>query len=263
MASATQHRVTLLLSAAVLLLASPTAAAGAGSCGAADKLPANRSYAHCAALGPLGATLHWTYDAKAALLSLAFVAAPPNGTNGWVAWALNPTGAGMKGAQALVAFKRGNPPAFVVNTYNLTGHRALGGDSTPIAFAATDLAADESGGEVRLYGKLQLRPGMDAVNHIWNVGSTVADGAPVKHALAQENLDARGRLVLSAGTVLGPAPAPGGGGSSAPKNSSSGGAAPAPPSVGAEPTGAAAATSSYVSAPVLMLLAFASFLAVA
>ncbi|CAL5087518.1 unnamed protein product [Urochloa decumbens] len=262
MASATQlHRgATLLLLSAVLLLASSMSAVGAGSC-ADDKLPANRSYAHCAALSPLGATLHWTYDAKAALLSLAFVAAPPtNGsTGGWVAWALNPTGAGMKGAQALVAFKRGNPPAFVVNTYNLTGHRALGGDPTPIAFAATDLAADESGGEMRLYGKLQLRPGMDVVNHIWNVGSTVADGAPVKHALAQENLDARGKLALSAGTVFGPAPAPAPGRSSA-KNSSSGGAAPPPPA-GAETTAEAAAAATYVSAPVLMLLAFAGFFA--
>ncbi|CAL5082213.1 unnamed protein product [Urochloa decumbens] len=198
MASATQlHRgATLLLLSAVLLLASSMSAVGAGSC-ADDKLPANRSYAHCAALGPLGATLHWTYDAK-----------------------------------------------------HLLG---------------TDLAADESGGEVRLYGKLQLRPGMEVVNHIWNVGSTVADGAPVKHALAQENLDARGKLVLSAGTVLGPAPEPApaapGGGSSVPKNSS-GGAAP-PPSADGKSTGAAAAAASYVSAPVLMLLAFAGFVAVA
>ncbi|CAN6182846.1 unnamed protein product [Urochloa humidicola] len=256
MAFATQHRGATLLFlpfVVLLLLASSTApttraaaaAAGAGSC-AADKLPANRSYAHCAALGPLGATLHWTYDAKTAILSLAFVAAPPAG--GWVSWALNPTGDGMKGAQALVAFKRGNPPAFLVNTYNLTGHRALGGDPTPIAFASTDLAADESGGKVRIYGKLQLRPGMEVVNHIWNVGSST----PVKHALAKENLDARGRLVLS-GSVIGPAPAPGAPGGSSAKNSSSGGAAP--PSGGAKPTG------TYVSAPVLMLLAFAGFLA--
>nr|CAB3453859.1 unnamed protein product [Digitaria exilis] len=253
---------SLLLPAVVLLLATnlAAAAAAAGSC-ADDNLPSNRTYAHCAALGPLGATLHWTYDAKTALLSLAFVASTPgdNGTGGWVSWALNPTGSGMKGAQALVAFKRGNPPAYVVNTYNLTGHRALGGDSTPIAYKATDLAADESGGKVRLYGTLQLQQGMEVVNHIWNVGSTVTDGAPVKHALDQENLDAKGRLVLS-GSVLGPAPepapAPGQGGSSPKSSSSSGGAVP---SGSTTPTGAAAAR---VSAPVLMLLAFAGFLAI-
>ncbi|CAN6196505.1 unnamed protein product [Urochloa humidicola] len=94
---------------------------------------------------------------------------------------------------------------------------------------------------------------MEVVNHIWNVGSTVADGAPVKHALAKENLDARGRLVLSGGSVLGPAPAPVAPGGSSTKNSSSGGAVP--PSGGAKP-----AAGTYVSAPVLMLLACAGFL---
>ncbi|KAJ1290275.1 hypothetical protein BS78_02G230800 [Paspalum vaginatum] len=260
MASATQHRgagAALLLSAVLLLLASSMAAtyAAAAGCGDDEKFPANRSYAHCAALGQLGATLHWTYDAKTALLSLAFVAktAGDNGGDGWVSWALNPTGGGMKGAQALVAFKRRRTPAYVVNTYNLTGHRALGGDPTPITYRATDLAADESGGKVRLYGTLQLPQGMEAVNHIWNVGSSVTDGAPVKHALAQENLDARGRLVLS-GSVLAAAP------ETAPATTvggGSGGAAAAPS--GAK---AAAAAATQVSAPMLVLLALAGFLAV-
>uniref|UniRef100_K4A0G8 AIR12 DOMON domain-containing protein n=1 Tax=Setaria italica TaxID=4555 RepID=K4A0G8_SETIT len=203
----TQHRGATLLLASVLLLISSLATTTRAAMTAAgsytdDKLPANRSYAHCAALGKLGTTLHWTYDAKTALLSLAFVAPPAPGANGtgWVSWALNPTGDGMKGAQALVAFKRGKPPTYV----------------------ATDLAADESGGKVRLYGKLRLHQGMEVVNHIWNVGSTVTDGAPAKHALGQENLNAKGRLVLS---------------------------------------GSAAST--YVSAPVLMLLGFAGFLAIA
>nr|CAB3457485.1 unnamed protein product [Digitaria exilis] len=230
----TQHRGASLLLPAVLLLASsmaPNLAAVAGSC-ADDNLPANRTYAHCAALGPLGATLHWTYDAKTAQLSLAFVAATTPGANGtgvgWVSWALNPTGDGMKGAQALLALRTSAASPYVVNTYNLTGYHALGANSTPIAYKATGLAADESGGKVRLYGTLQLEQGMEVVNHIWNVGSTVtADGAPFKHAFAQENLDAKGRLVLS-GSVLGPAPEP----------------SPAPPPSGSatEPTGEAAAT---------------------
>ena len=96
MTSATQHRGgTILLLPAVLLLASSLAtttraAAAASSCADDDKLPANRSYAHCAALAQLGATLHWTYDAKTALLSLAFVAKAPAGADGgggWVSWA--------------------------------------------------------------------------------------------------------------------------------------------------------------------------------
>nr|TKW33954.1 LOW QUALITY PROTEIN: hypothetical protein SEVIR_2G273000v2 [Setaria viridis] len=250
----TQHRGATLLLASVLLLISSLATTTRAAMTAAgsytdDKLPANRSYAHCAALGKLGTTLHWTYDAKTALLSLAFVAPPAPGANGtgWVSWALNPTGDGMKGAQALA---RQAADVRRQHTYNLTG-AALGGDSTPIAYEATDLTADESGGKVRLYGKLRLHQGMEVVNHIWNVGSTVTDGAPAKNALDQENLNAKGRLVLSACSGRRWSRC------SAAKNSSGGAA---PPS-GAKPTGEAAST--YVSAPVLMLLAFAGFLAIA
>ncbi|RLM75219.1 auxin-induced in root cultures protein 12-like [Panicum miliaceum] len=95
---------------------------------------------------------------------------------GWVSLALNPTGNGKRGAQALVAFKGGQLPAYAVNTYNLTGHRALDGDPTPIAYRAMDLAADESSGKVHLYGKMQLHQRMEVVNHIWNVRSSVPSG---------------------------------------------------------------------------------------
>ncbi|KAF8780915.1 hypothetical protein HU200_000879 [Digitaria exilis] len=193
----------------------PNLAAVAGSC-ADDNLPANRTYAHCAALGPLGATLHWTYDAKTAQLSLAFVAATTPGANGtgvgWVSWALNPTGDGMKGAQALLALRtsaaspyRGNPPAYVVNTYNLTGHRALGGDSTPIAYKASDLAAElGADGRARVYGRLKLgNSGANGgvLNQVWQVGASVTGGTPAPHAMGADNLAAKDKLDLLRGTT--------------------------------------------------------------
>ena len=99
--------------------------------------------------------------------------------------------------------------AYVVNTYNLTGYRPLSAASTPITFEATELAADEGAhGKVRLYGTLQLPKGMEAVNHIWQVGSTVANGVPAKHAFAQENLEAKGSLVLTGAGATEAAPAP-------------------------------------------------------
>ncbi|XP_062193603.1 auxin-induced in root cultures protein 12-like [Phragmites australis] len=246
MASATQHRGAILL-AAVLLMASPMAMRGAAAAGCGgEKFPAGRSYANCTDLAPLGAALHWTYDVKAASLSVAFVAKPAGANGaGWVSWAINPTGDGMKGAQALVAFKGAPSSAYVVNTYNVTGYRLLSANSTPIAFKATELAADESGAKVRLYGKLQLHQGMKVVNHIWQVGSAVTSGAPAKHAFAKDNLEAKGKLVLAAGVA--PAPAVGG-----PSGKAS--------ATGA-PSGGKSAAATYVSAPVLMLLALAGFLA--
>jgi hypothetical protein len=250
-----QHGRAILALAVALLLASPmatTRAVAATSGCEGDKLPAGKSYAHCAALPYLGAKLHWTYDAKTGSLSVAFVAKPAGGAGGWVSWAINPTGDGMKGAQALLAFKGAS--TYVVNTYNITGYNPLGAP-TPIAYKATDLTADESGGEVRIYGKLQLGPGLEKVNHIWQVGSKVTNGAPAEHAFDKPNLQAKGKLVLSgAAQPLGAAaPAPAGAGAS-PTNGGGGGAAPS----GGK--SAAAAATAYVSAPALTLLALAGFL---
>lgn len=250
---------TMPIALLLLLLASTRAAsaAGAGAC-AAEKFPAGKTYATCEDLPQLGAALHWTYDESKSSLSLAFVAAPA-GTNGWVAWALNPTGEGMAGAQALVALKGSGAPT--VRTYNITGYVPLGKASTPIAFPATDLAADSgSGGKIRLYGKLQLHTGMKAVNHIWQVGSSVTAGAPDKHAFAAGNLASKSKLVLSgkaaSATSPAPAPAPMAGG---PSGSDGGAAATTAPSAGKSPSGAAAVG---VSAPALRVLALMGLLAV-
>ncbi|KAL5201451.1 hypothetical protein ABZP36_035805 [Zizania latifolia] len=252
----TTHLRDVLLAVVGLLLAASTAAtraAGASSC-EGERFPAGRSYATCADLPTLGATLHWTYDAAASALSVAFVAKPAADA-GWVSWAINPTGDEMKGAQALVAFKGGvSSSVYVVNTYNITGYKPFPAESTPIAFNATDLAADESGGKVRLYGKLQLPQGMEVVNHIWQVGSTVTGGAPIKHAFAEENLDSKGRLVLTGHGAQEPSPAPMAGGPSAESEEAE---ASPEPSHGKSPSAATA----YSPSPALILLALAGFLA--
>ncbi|KAE8785122.1 hypothetical protein D1007_41196 [Hordeum vulgare] len=281
-------RRSILQLALLLLAASPAAmlAAGGGAC-ESEEFPAGRSYATCADLPTLGASLHWTYDAATSSLSLAFAAKPPGASGaGWVAWGINPTGDGMKGAQTLVAFKSSG--AYVVNTYNLTGYRPLSAGSTPIAFEAAELAADEGAdGKVRLYGTLQLPKGMEAVNHIWQVGSMVANGVPAKHAFTPENLEAKGSLVLTGAGATDAAPAPMTGGPSGEEATSNletetaPEAAPTPVAGGpsteeaagnlekgnapspapAPSSGSATATTTYALAPVfILILAFAGFL---
>lgn len=137
---------------------------------------------------------NWTYDdaSGAPSLSLAFVAAPA-APGGWVAWGINPTGTGMVGAQVLLALAGGAAVSWTtssssspaVRTYNITGYAPLGEASTPIAFPATDLAADVSsdGKKVRLYATLKLDKGMTVVHHVWQVGSSVTRRAPDVHAM--------------------------------------------------------------------------------
>lgn len=69
-----------------------------------QKFTKNRIFQHCDDLPQLKSYLHWTYDSKNSLLSLAFIA-PPSKPNGWIAWGINPNGTGMIGTQALIAFK--------------------------------------------------------------------------------------------------------------------------------------------------------------
>jgi hypothetical protein len=265
MASTTtqQHRRRAILQLVILLVASQAAMlSAAGACESAV-FPAGKSYTTCSDLPTLGGTLHWTYDAADSSLSLAFTAKPA-ATGGWVAWGINPTGDGMKGAQTLIAFKQTG--AYVVNTYNLTGYGPLGAASTPIAYEATELAADDGdNGTVRLYGKLQLPKGMVTVNHIWQVGSVVANDAPVKHAFGQENLEAEGSLSLTGADAPEAAPAPVAG---APLSGESGDmetqAASSPAPSGGKPSPSpSAAFTAYASSPVLVvLLALAGFLAI-
>ncbi|KAM0890372.1 hypothetical protein ACQ4PT_027081 [Festuca glaucescens] len=258
MASTVPRHIAMLV--LVLAAASTRAASAAGAC-AAEKFPAGKTYATCSDLPQLGAALHWTYDESKSSLSVAFVAAPA-GPNGWVAWALNPTGEGMAGAQALVALKgssAGGAPA--VKTYNITGYVPLGGASTPIAFPATDLAADSgSGGKIRLYGKLQLKKGTTAVNQVWQVGTSVTGGAPDKHAFSAGNLAAKAKLVLSGkATAPAPSPAPVAGGPAGSAGSDAGAGAATTPAAGKSASGAA---SVGVSSVALVALALMGFLAV-
>jgi hypothetical protein len=252
------HRLALLL----LLLAAPRLASAAGAC-AAEKFPAGRTYETCEDLPKLGASLHWAYDASKHTLSVAFVAAPA-AAGGWVAWGLNPTGEGMAGTQALVALKGSGSAAPSVNTYNITGYVALGAASMPIAFPATDLAADAagSGGKMRVYGKLQLRAGMRAVNQVWQVGSSVTGGAPDKHALDAANLAAKSKLVLAGKSAAAASPAPAlapEAGGPAASSGDSGASSSLAPSAGKSPS--AAVTAAVVSAPALLVLALVGLLA--
>lgn len=191
-----------------LLLAPPRAAGAGGRC-AGESFSANRApYAACSDLPRLGASVHWTYDRASGDLSVAFVAAPA-APGGWVAWALNPTGDGMPGAQALLALPSSSSGGWAVRTYNVSGY-ALG-EPGPIAFPASDLAAElGADGRVRVFARLGLgsvyaaSPAPGVLNQVWQVGAAVSGGGnPAPHAMGADNLAARAKLDLLRNTVAG------------------------------------------------------------
>lgn len=159
----------------------------------------NRLYSACNELPHLSAALHYTFNPSTSSLHVAF-SAPPAGPTGWVAWALNPTGTGMAGSQTLVAFKQPDGK-MGVKTYNITGYAPL--QEGPISYRVSDLEAEYDGGLMRIFATLQLGKGEGVVNEVWQVGSSVVNGVPAKHAFAPENLAATGRLDLIRGESSG------------------------------------------------------------
>uniref|UniRef100_A0A0E0CEC8 Cytochrome b561 and DOMON domain-containing protein n=1 Tax=Oryza meridionalis TaxID=40149 RepID=A0A0E0CEC8_9ORYZ len=183
---------------ASLLAAAVAAARAAGGGCAAERFSSNRVYAACSDLPHLGASVHWTYDAAAASLSVAFVAAPPS-PGGWVAWGLNPTGGGMAGTQALVALPTGGGGGYEVQTFDIEGYSlsAPGKLKYPTSDLAAEVAAD---GRVSVFGKLALQNGTAEVNQVWQVGP-VSGGSMMPHAMSSDNKAAMGKLNLLTGAA--------------------------------------------------------------
>ncbi|XP_031099640.1 auxin-induced in root cultures protein 12 [Ipomoea triloba] len=192
---------SLLLLVLGALLMSPAAALQCTS----QTFSTKAHYDTCSDLPTLKAFLHWTYNETKSTLSVAFVAAPA-AADGWIAWGINPTGAGMIGTQAFIAFKDAQGKV-AVKTYNLTSYGAI----TPQKLSLTVLdsrAEAAADGKMRIFATVELPEKMATVNHVWQVGASVKDGIPQKHQMLQENLDAKASLQLTAGNTISDAPSP-------------------------------------------------------
>lgn len=180
-----------------------------------QKFKGSAHYSNCTDLPTLNSFLHWSYDSTNSTLSIAFIASPAK-PEGWVAWALNPTGEGMVGAQALLAYKASNG-SMVVKTYNISSYSSI--VESKLSFGVWDKKAESSNGVMRIFAKLALPAGLTSVNQVWQVGSTVTNGVPEKHEFQPANLNAKGKLdfvqaqnQISAAPAHAPSPGPGGGG---------------------------------------------------
>ncbi|CAI9768485.1 unnamed protein product [Fraxinus pennsylvanica] len=184
------HAITLLLIAFSLI--SPSYSATCNSQTFTNK----KLYTFCNDLHSLNSYLHWTYEPANSTLSVAFIA-PPASPDGWISWAINPTGTGMVGAQALIAF-RDSKGAMTVKTYNIKSYGPL--MESRVWYDVKESSAESSGGMIRLFATLVLPAnGKTMVNHVWQVGSSVTKDVPDKHGFQPENLNSKGSLDLLKG----------------------------------------------------------------
>ncbi|XP_066352124.1 cytochrome b561 and DOMON domain-containing protein At4g12980-like [Miscanthus floridulus] len=186
---------------ALLAAAAFAPAAHAAAACAAEKFSGNRLFAACADLPRLGASLHWSYDAAASSLSVAFVASPPS-SGGWVAWGLNPKAQSMDGTQALVAVPKTGGGGYEVQTYSISGY-SLGNPGPLPNYQTSDLAAEVGAdGRVQVFGTLKLQNGTGAeVNQVWQVGPYSGGIGPHDTKPGSDSMNAKGTLNLLTGAT--------------------------------------------------------------
>lgn len=186
-----QFKVVLFLclsSLMLLLLISPSHSLKCTS----QTFKNKQQYTNCTDLPYLDAFLHWTYTPSASSLSIAYVA-PPAKPDGWVAWAINPTGTGMAGSQALLAFKQPDG-SMLVNTYNISSYSSV--VKSKITYDVADASAEHSDGVMRIFATLGLPANTKSVNQVWQVGGSDTEGVPDHHEFETANLNSMGTLVL-------------------------------------------------------------------
>ncbi|XP_078175852.1 cytochrome b561 and DOMON domain-containing protein At4g12980-like [Carex rostrata] len=187
--------IPLLLSYLLLL---PSASLVAASC-SSETFSKNRFYTTCNDLPHLSSSLHFTYDSTNGTLSLAFVSTPAS-SSGWVAWAINPTGTGMIGSQALIAFKQPSG-SMGVKTYSISGYAIK---ESAISYKTSDLSAEYgSDGKIQMFANVVVGKGMTTLNQVWQVGGSVTNGVPDVHAMKSDNTASMGKLDLVNGVSTG------------------------------------------------------------
>ncbi|KAL9679569.1 hypothetical protein QQ045_017435 [Rhodiola kirilowii] len=156
--------------------------------------PSNKLFTSCTDLPSLNAYLHWNYIKPTQHLQIAFRATQD--PNGWTAWAINPTGTGMVGSQAIVAFRSSNGSLTVYPTPITSYVPSM--EPGALSFDVANLTAEYFENEMIIYAVLGPLNGSSSVNHVWQVGS-VYDDVPQAHSMFGENTRSLGTLELFSG----------------------------------------------------------------
>ncbi|EER99174.1 cytochrome b561 and DOMON domain-containing protein At5g47530 [Sorghum bicolor] len=161
-----------------------------------------QSYASCADLPRLGATLHYNYTAATNTVAVAFRAPQGKGADGWVAWGINPSGrSGMVGTQAVVAFQSSNGSLVayptVLDSYAPSMAPAAPGD---LAFPVSGVAAEYADGkEMVVYATLALPAGKGSkFTNVWQQGAAVVNDVPAVHPTTGDNILSTATIDFSA-----------------------------------------------------------------
>ncbi|XP_068668236.1 cytochrome b561 and DOMON domain-containing protein At5g47530-like [Aristolochia californica] len=154
----------------------------------------NRLYPACNDLPYLGSFLHWTYSAGNGSVAIAYRA--PLSSAGWIAWAINPTGKGMRGAEAIVGvlYSNGSSDAYTtqITSYTPSMQRQR------LSFAVTNIKTETDGGSMTIFADVELPNGRTNINQVWQQGP-ISGETLESHPFSGGNTQSSGTLDLLSG----------------------------------------------------------------
>lgn len=168
-----------------------------------------RSFANCNNLPVLNSFLHWNYHQNNHTVDIAYRHTQITSSN-WVAWALNPSGTGMIGAQSLVAFV-GADGTVRAHTAPITSYTPTL-EQAPLSFPVSSSSADfVDDNQIIIYATIELPAGATSFAHIWQHGD-LSGGNPSRHPTTGDhvrsvgNIDFANAAAAAAPTPSSPAP---------------------------------------------------------
>ncbi|KAK8943852.1 hypothetical protein KSP40_PGU018925 [Platanthera guangdongensis] len=149
-----------------------------------DTFSQNRLYSLCNSLPQLSANLHWTYHPQNSTVDVAYRA--PQTSDGWIAWALNPTGAGMDGAQTIFAFHDSRNAMTAVSSPITFANPTVKNSS--LSFKVYSMSSEFISNTMIIYAIIELPRNRTKVNHVWQASNIFSNGLPSGHATTGPNI---------------------------------------------------------------------------
>ncbi|KAF9611231.1 hypothetical protein IFM89_027781 [Coptis chinensis] len=158
----------------------------------------NRVFNSCIDLPYLDAHLHWNYISSTGRIELAYRASQT--PTGWIAWAINLTGYGMPGSQALVAFQNSNGSLIAYPTQIRSYSPSLRPHA--LSFPVPYIAAEYANNEMIIFAVIGPLANDTTVNHLWQTGSSVSNDIPQIHQTTGPHVQSMGTLDFLSGKGL-------------------------------------------------------------
>ena len=156
----------------------------------------NQVFSACNDLPYLNSFLHWTYNQSSGTLQMAFRQTGVSSST-WVAWAINPTGSGMVGAQCLVAYPQsgGTPKVYTAPISSYSTNLEEGN----LTYAVSDLTATYQNNEMIIFGTWALPTNVTTINQVWQAGSLSGTTIQAHSTSNSANLNSMGTVNLLSG----------------------------------------------------------------